>query len=524
MSDGNGNVTFSAFFKLTMLMLTGLTIFVTTIIPAKYGENGLILSHILMLCMAFAYVIVLYVVYSDSVDVWTYCTEDKEKTGKNPAIALIYVIRMAIRTGIVVYIVSELSRELVLKKYPVMLIAISVIVAIAYMGSRGMGGVRRFAEAVFWFTLISAAIVFAASLKNIDIDQLSGYLHIYEEQGINVTINRIMTRGGLMFLGFSSMEFVMVEYLQIKNRRRRMLLGAVGTASIIGTIGSVIVTTTLGMKDLSMGRKEILYIVGALELPNGIKIRPLILVCYLMVVWGIAAAIPNVACACEVVDEYVHMKNRKIVKLVWILAVFGVTAWITFILSREKASHFIPGYMILVDIPLSLILPAVALMKKKFVRVTCLVILCLVIPSMLSSCAYKPIENVDYANVIVAEKGSEYPDKIRYTMIITELDDDSEAVTKENRYTQDADNFKKLCRGYDESHVRTIDTSHVEYIVVQDEEVLDLVYTELEHRFSTSYVTVIVENDLWDRLPDDNTKEYLKTHYKGRCLATIKEE
>ena len=208
----------------------------------------------------------------------------------------------------------------------------------------------------------------------------------------------------------------------------------------------------------------------------------------------------NISIMNRIMGQYLMMKKKKKLLRLFIE---------TFYLS---AFTFGGGYMI------------VSLMKKKFVRVTCLVILCLVIPSMLSSCAYKPIENVDYANVIVAEKGSEYPDKIRYTMIITELDDDSEAVTKENRYTQDADNFKKLCRGYDESHVRTIDTSHVEYIVVQDEEVLDLVYTELEHRFSTSYVTVIVENDLWDRLPDDNTKEYLKTHYKGRCLATIKEE
>ena len=57
------NVTFSAFFKMALLVLPGMITFVATLIPSYFGRNCLILSLFLMLCMAYAYVIALYIVY-----------------------------------------------------------------------------------------------------------------------------------------------------------------------------------------------------------------------------------------------------------------------------------------------------------------------------------------------------------------------------------------------------------------------------------------------------------------------------
>ena len=50
------NVTFSAFFKMALLVLPGMITFVVTLIPSYFGRNCLILSLFLTLCMAFAYI------------------------------------------------------------------------------------------------------------------------------------------------------------------------------------------------------------------------------------------------------------------------------------------------------------------------------------------------------------------------------------------------------------------------------------------------------------------------------------
>ena len=84
-------------------------------------------------------------------------------------------------------------------------------------------------------------------------------------------------------------------YMDVKNRCRGMLAVVSGVSMVIGIIGSIIVVLTLGIGALGSNRKNILYIVGAMELPGGVRMRPLMLVCYLLVVWGMMSLAPHVA-------------------------------------------------------------------------------------------------------------------------------------------------------------------------------------------------------------------------------------
>ena len=549
------NVTYGAFFKFTLLLLTGSIIYVATLIPPTYGENCIIMSLFLMLSMAFAYVILLYVAYN-RLDAQESLEGAKRK---NCLIDFIYGTRMAIKSGILVFIVSAAARELVLRKYGEIAVALPVLLAALYIGSRGMGRAVRFAEAVFWFTVAAGVFVFVMSVKNIHLSELGAYTLFVEENGISCTINKVMIRGGLLFLGFTFMEMVIIIYMKVKHRRRGMLISVTGTAFIIGVIGSLIVITTLGMGALSSHSKDILYIVGAMELPGGVKMRPLMLVCYLLVVWGMVAIAPHIACAFETMEENVT-SHVRLYKLIWAVGAFGVciilqklySSGVNIGTSAELSSvgitglmgssvnglyRLIPEYLLLVDIPLSVILPVLAVIWKKRRRVCVGLLLCICGAYMCTGCAYKSIEDVDYASVLVIDRQDDQvghndrsdigiDHRFKYSLVFPnpkegdgkegDGGDDAEKI-----YSVWANSFEKVRAQYNKEHARQLDTSHVEYIVTEDEEVLSAVCSELGDEFATSYVTVVIEENIIEKSGKNNTKEYLKTHYKGQCLAAL---
>ena len=549
------NVTHGAFFKFALLLLTGSIIYVATLIPPTYGENCIIMSLFLTLSMAFAYVILLYVAYN-RLDAQERLEGAKRK---NCLIGFIYGTRMAIKSGILVFIVSAAARELVLRKYGEIAVALPVLLAALYIGSRGMGRVVRFAEAVFWFTVAAGVFVFVMSVKNIHLSELGEYTLFVEENGISCTINKVMIRGGLLFLGFTFMEMVIIIYMKVKHRRRGMLISVTGTAFIIGIIGSLIVITTLGMGALSSHSKDILYIVGAMELPGGVKMRPLMLVCYLLVVWGMVAIAPHIACAFETMEENVT-SHVRLYKLIWAVGAFGVciilqklySSGVNIGTSAELSSvgitgmmgssvnglyRLIPEYLLLVDIPLSVILPVLAVIWKKRRRVCVGLLLCICGAYMCTGCAYKSIEDVDYASVLVIDRQDDQvghndrsdigiDHRFKYSLVFPnpkegdgkegDGSDDAEKI-----YSVWANSFEKVRAQYNKEHARQLDTSHVEYIVTEDEEVLSAVCSELGDEFATIYVTVVIEENIIEKSGKNNTKEYLKTHYKGQCLAAL---
>lgn len=510
------NVTFGAFFKAVLILLPASLIYVTTITPAYLGRNCLILSLFLMLCLAFAYVILLYVVMSKleaRVDM-------KYRTRKDTTIDWIYGTRMAVKSGIILFILSDISRRLMLKKYSDMVIAIPILLVAAYMGNRGFKGLIRFYEAVFWFSVVSGIILFVSSVKNLDLGELRQCVQIYGEGSVGDSMRMVMVKGGVLFLGVTVMETVMMIYLGVNKRRRGMLFSAVGISVTIGIIGSIFVISTLGMSALEAGTKDILYVVGAMELPNGIKIRPLMLVCYLVLTCGISLLTPQVVCGFGAVTDLGRRRHSSWLKLAWLTLVFAVCVWLWDVPAHGTAMRLAAGYIMLVDVPLSLILPAVVVIGRKPLKKATLVLIAFAITAVLPGCAYNSVESVDYANVLVIEPGKQ-DGMYKYTLVITGLSGDEDKTTEERKYTAYATSFSDVRANYDKEHARQLDVSHVEYLAADNEQVLNENIFELGREFATSYVTVVVDRNILEKSGDNNTKDYLKTHYRGRCLATL---
>ena len=524
MADGKQNVTFGAFFKYAMMLLPGGILYVATIVPSKFGANWSILSLFTMQSLAFVYVVLLYVVYQR---VLKKDLIQRRKTGKY-VIRFIYGIRMAIKMGIVLYISAYAIRELMLKKYEIWAVAIPVLVCSVYMGSRGLIGSIRFAEVVFWFSTVLFLVVSFLTVANVDLSGLTDYMGMHREYSLGHTISRVMTRGGLLFIGYFMLEIVVIAYLRVKNRTRGMLILSVGVATLIGIVGSIIVTICLGMNALSSGSKNILYVVGAMELSESIKIRPLMLVCYLLVVLTVFTLSQITLCGFGAIDNSSAKHRTWLWKLLWMILASGVCLYMIYGLDGKDMYKLILGYLICVDIPLSLILPALFSMPKlsawKYMSLFIFVICSL----FLTSCSYVPIEDADYATVIIIERDRYALEKsLKYTFVLNRFqggEDLKEEYTKKDNdiFACYSDSVDEAIKRYDSTHANSLDTSHVEYIVVQDRDILAELYSDLEKRFSTSYVAVIVEPDIFEKYKGEELKEYLDTHYEGECLATLK--
>lgn len=518
MNNDRDNVTFSAFFKLAMIILPGILIYVTTLIPVYFGKNGLIFSLFLMLCIAFAYVILLYIVY-------TKIDERNRHSGEmshQRIIALIFGMRMAVRMGIFMYALSETSRQLMLRRYSSVVICLPLFLGALYMGKCGFKGMLRFGEAVFWLVCVAGGIVLISSVSNMDLSELKACAELIDEGGISATISGVMSRGGLLFLGFIPMEMLVIMYLRIKNRSRGMLIGTTCLGTLVGVIGSIIVVCTLGVGAMLARNKNTLYVVGAMELPGGIKIRPLILVCYLLLVSGMMLITANVVSGFGAMDRLGESGRKWRWRALWIVVVCAVFLWITHVPSTRSRVRLVMVYLALVDIPLSLILPAVSVVNRWKTGKVMLMWMAMLWAGVLNGCSYKAVEDVDYVNAVIVEEdsGSNY----KYSLVITELNDDKDALTKENIYSARASSFAEVCDAYNAGHTRSLDTSHVEYVVADNVRIMDAVCPELEKEFATSYVTVVIDSDILEKSKGNNTKDYLKTHCRGECLATFRRD
>ena len=182
-------------------------------------------------------------------------------------------------------------------------------------------------------------------------------------------------------------------------------------------------------------------------------------------------------------------------------------------------------YIAAVDIPLSVLVSAFAGRKRtnpgKLAKMAAEVIGGVLITCILSGCMDRSIEAVDYLRVVMI---SETEGGYEYTFVTDSLEGaESAAESEEREYPVVAESLQQARAEYDQAHDRSLDLSHVEYIVVDSEETLRQMYPELIKEFVTNYVEVICTDSLYQGEVSGSIRKYIATHYKGECLATLGE-
>lgn len=517
-------------------------------IMTDFSKNNGILSLFLMLILALVYVVLLHLALSGVVKLSDPAKEKTEITGakvwnnkKKVAIASIYVIRYAIRVLFLLYFFVQGSRILMLPDYAGTVLVVPVLLALFYMAGKGLRGYIGFAEASVIGIGITLVLFIICGFWNADFSRLKEYVEFQMQASVCNTICQVLIKGYLLIVGLSMLEFVMYLYLRVEKRRRGMLVWTVSVPVVLALVASCFVTSLLGLQSKTMTSKGILNVVGAMMFPGGANARLGLLACYLLIIFGLLLLAIHIVFICQFVDEIwkiicvwrksqASAEDMEEKRSLWIrggcvVVLFLLFLWMGRFLGERDAGRAFMSYIAAVDIPLSVLVPAFAGRKRtnpgKLAKMAAEVIGGVLIACMLSGCMDRSIEAVDYLRVVMI---SETEGGYEYTFVTDSLEGaESAAESEEREYPVVAESLQQARTEYDQAHDRSLDLSHVEYIVVDSEETLRQMYPELIKEFVTNYVEVICTDSLYQGEASGSIRKYIAMHYKGECLATLGE-
>lgn len=517
-------------------------------IMTNFSKNNGILSLFLMLMLALVYVVLLHLALSGVVKMSDPAKEKTEITGakvwnnkKKVAIASIYVIRYVIRVLFLLYFFVQGSRILMLPDYAGTILVVPVLLALFYMAGKGLRGYIGFAEASVIGIGITLVLFVICGFWNADFSGLKEYVEFQMQASACNTICQVLIKGYLMIVGLCMLEFVMYLYLRVEKRRRGMLVWTVSVPVVLALVASCFVISLLGLQGRTADSKGILNVVGAMMFPGGANARLGLLACYLLIIFGLLLLAIHIVFICQFVDEIwkiicvwrksqASAEDMEEKRSLWIrggcvVVLFLLFLWMDRFLGERDAGRAFMSYIAAVDIPLSVLVPAFAGRKRtnpgKLAKMAAEVIGGVLIACMLSGCMDRSIEAVDYLRVVMI---SETEGGYEYTFVTDSLEGaESAAESEEREYPVVAESLQQARAEYDQAHDRSLDLSHVEYIVVDSEETLRQMYPELIKEFVTNYVEVICTDSLCQGEASGSIRKYIATHYKGECLATLGE-
>lgn len=517
-------------------------------IMTDFSKNNGILSLFLMLILALVYVVLLHLALSGVVKLSDPAKEKTEITGakvwnnkKKVTIASIYVIRYAIRVLFLLYFFVQGSRILMLPDYAGTVLVVPVLLALFYMAGKGLRGYIGFAEASVIGIGITLVLFIICGFWNADFSRLKEYVEFQMQASVCNTICQVLIKGYLLIVGLSMLEFVMYLYLRVEKRRRGMLVWTVSVPVVLAIVASCFVISLLGLQGKTMTSKGILNVVGAMMFPGGANARLGLLACYLLVIFGLLLLAIHIVFVCQFVDEIwkiicvwrksqASAEDMEEKRSLWIrggcvVVLFLLFLWMGRFLGERDAGRAFMSYIAAVDIPLSVLVPAFAGRKRtnpgKLAKMAAEVIGGVLITCILSGCMDRSIEAVDYLRVVMI---SETEGGYEYTFVTDSLEGaESAAESEEREYPVVAESLQQARAEYDQAHDRSLDLSHVEYIMVDSEETLRQMYPELIKEFVTNYVEVICTDSLYQGEASGSIRKYIAAHYKGECLATLGE-
>lgn len=517
-------------------------------IMTDFSKNNGILSLFLTLMLALVYVVLLHLALSGAVKMSDPAKEKTEITSakvwnnkKKVVIASIYVIRYVIRVLFLLYFFVQGSQILMLPDYAETVLVVPVLLALFYMAGKGLRGYIGFAEASVIGIGITLVLFVICGFWNADFSGLKEYVEFQMQASACNTICQVLIKGYLMIVGLCMLEFVMYLYLRVEKRRRGMLVWTVSVPVVLALGASCFVISLLGLQGRTAGSKGILNVVGAMMFPGGANARLGLLACYLLIIFGLLLLAIHIVFICQFVDEIwkiicvwrksqASAEDMEEKRSLWIrggcmVVLFLLFLWMDRFLGERDAGRAFMSYIAAVDIPLSVLVPAFAGRKRtnpgKLAKMAAEVIGGVLIACMLSGCMDRSIEAVDYLRVVMI---SETEGGYEYTFVTDSLEGaESAAESEEREYPVVAESLQQARAEYDQAHDRSLDLSHVEYIVVDSEETLRQMYPELIKEFVTNYVEVICTDSLYQGEASGSIRKYIATHYKGECLATLGE-
>lgn len=522
-----------------------LTIYFFLIFFGKNHGNWLIISLLSMLCFALIYVSIQYIVYKNLEKIELSEKKNNNKKAKNRIKSLICwnnVTRSVIKAAFLMYILKKLLNHMFENKslvYPGML---AVFFLAVYLAVKGKKAFHSFNSVVFPLMAICIGVVVIEIILTTEYkgeNDILAMMSMSRENGLCTAIIQAIKQGYGCFFVFCIGEAIMFIGYRSRDGLKRYVRNSLIIPVISGIIVSLLVINLLGQESLANGTKTPLNIVSALILPGSRSTNLSALFMYLTVVWCIGIISSFLLFIRESMDWRVEgvndtemtANNKK--KAGWVPLLLIVGLWIVLEISGNnfdiKISYLFLVYLGIIDLPMSVLIPWIAVRDRPDMRgmassiltvfMVCVLTVCMAL--VFTGCGGKSVEQVDYLRVIeIDKKGDEYA----LTFVSEELDDSENRLVKESVYETTGKSINSAVEKYNREHVRSLDMSHIEYIVVASEDDVDYAVSEALKAIPKNYMKLVVCSNLKEKAGDSGIREYLESHYEGRVVAAIKND
>ena len=541
-----------------------LTIYFFLIFFGKNQGNWLIISLLSMLCFALIYVSIQHIVYKNLEKIELSEKRNNNKKVKNRIKSLICwnnVTRSVIKAAFLMYILKKLLNHMFENKslvYPGML---AVFFLAVYLAMKGKKAFHSFNSVVFPLMAICIGVVVIEIILTTEYkgeNDILAMMSMSRENGLCTAIIQAIKQGYGCFFVFCIGEAIMFIGYRSRDGLKRYVGNSLIIPVISGIIVSLLVINLLGQKSLANGTKTPLNIVSALILPGSRSTNLSALFMYLTVVWCIGIISSFLLFIRESMDwraEGVNdtemaannkggKENKNVVtndseedhnkkKAGWVPLLLIVGLWIVLEISGNnfdiKISYLFLVYLGIIDLPMSVLIPWIAVRDRPDMRgmassiltvfMVCVLTVCMAL--VFTGCGGKSVEQVDYLRVIeIDKKGDEYA----LTFVSEELDASENRLVKESVYETTGKSINSAVEKYNREHVRSLDMSHIEYIVVASEDDVDYAVSEALKAIPKNYMKLVVCSNLKEKAGDSGIREYLESHYEGRVVAAIKND
>lgn len=513
-----------------------------------FGKNHgkwLIISLLSMLCLALIYVSIQHIVYKNLEKIELSEEQNNNKKEKNRIKSLICwnnVTRSVIKAAFLMYILKKLLNHMFENKnlvYPGM---VAVFFLAVYLAMKGKKAFHSFNSVVFPLMAICIGVVVIEIILTTEYkgeNDILAMMSMSRENGLCTAIIQAIKQGYGCFFVFCIGEAIMFIGYRSRDGLKRYVRNSLIIPVISGIIVSLLVINLLGQESLANGTKTPLNIVSALILPGSRSTNLSALFMYLTVVWCIGVISSFLLFIREsmdwraegVNDTEMAANNKK--KAGWVPLLLIVGLWIVLEISGNnydiKISYLFLVYLGIIDLPMSVLIPWIAVRDRPDMRgmassiltvfMVCVLTVCMAL--VFTGCGGKSVEQVDYLRVIeIDKKGDEYA----LTFVSEELDDSENRLVKESVYETTGKSINSAVEKYNREHVRSLDMSHIEYIVVASENDVDYAVSEALKAIPKNYMKLVVCSNLKEKAGDSGIREYLESHYEGRVVAAIKND
>lgn len=511
-----------------------------------FGKNHgkwLIISLLSMLCFALIYVSIQHIVYKNLEKIELLEEQNNNEKAKNRIKSLICwnnVTRSVIKAAFLMYILKKLLNHMFENKnlvYPGM---VAVFFLAVYLAMKGKKAFHSFNSVVFPLMAICIGVVVIEIILTTEYkgeNDILAMMSMSRENGLCTAIIQAIKQGYGCFFVFCIGEAIMFIGYRSRDGLKRYVRNSLIIPVISGIIVSILVINLLGQESLANGTKTPLNIVSALILPGSRSTNLSALFMYLTVVWciGIISSFllfirESMDWRAEGVNDTEMAANNK---AGWVPLLLIVGLWIVLEISGNnfdiKISYLFLVYLGIIDLPMSVLIPWIAVrdrpdmrgMASSILTVFMVCVLTVFMALVFTGCGGKSVEQVDYLRVIeIDKKGDEYA----LTFVSEELDDSENRLVKESVYETTGKSINSAVEKYNREHVRSLDMSHIEYIVVASEDDVDYAVSESLKAIPKNYMKLVVCSNLKEKAGDSGIREYLESHYEGRVVAAIKND